>query len=171
MRFGKEAPSKSRQIGAAVLGRALAGSEGMTVAFSRALFAALGDEPPNADTLVSSLAATRTPLELARIEHAVPVAVARPRVGHEQVLLEGPQRGELSVDLMRHRSDGPKVMDFLFVSLFLRGKVNPLTILLSVSGARLEIKQNARISTLRVFRLAGGAGAAPKAAKPAKARA
>ena len=29
---------------------------------------------------------------------------------------------ELSVDLMRHRSDGPKVMDFLFVSLFLRGK-------------------------------------------------
>ena len=37
-------------------------------------------------------------------------------------LLEGPQRGELSVDLMRHRSDGPKVMDFLFVSLFLRGK-------------------------------------------------
>ncbi len=53
-------------------------------------------------------------------------------------------------------------------ALFLRGKVNPLTILLSVSGARLEIKQNARISTLRVFRLAGGAGAAPKAAKPAK---
>jgi phosphatidylglycerol lysyltransferase len=37
-------------------------------------------------------------------------------------LLEGPQRTELSVDLMRHRSDGPKVMDFLFVSLFMRGK-------------------------------------------------
>jgi phosphatidylglycerol lysyltransferase len=37
-------------------------------------------------------------------------------------LLEGPQHGELSVDLMRHRSDGPKVMDFLFVSLFMRGK-------------------------------------------------
>lgn len=36
-------------------------------------------------------------------------------------LLEGP-RGELSVDLMRHRRDGPKVMDFLFVSLFMRGK-------------------------------------------------
>ena len=52
-------------------------------------------------------------------------------------------------------------------ALFLRGKISPLTILLSVSGARLEIKQNARISTLRVFRLAGGA--APKAARPAKA--
>jgi phosphatidylglycerol lysyltransferase len=37
-------------------------------------------------------------------------------------LLEGPHHGELSVDLMRHRSDGPKVMDLLFVSLFLRGK-------------------------------------------------
>jgi phosphatidylglycerol lysyltransferase len=37
-------------------------------------------------------------------------------------LLEGPQRGELSVDLMRQRSDGPKVMDFLFVSLFMRAK-------------------------------------------------
>ena len=53
-------------------------------------------------------------------------------------------------------------------ALFLRGKINPLSILLSVSGARLEIKQNARISTLRIFRL-GAAGAAPKAAKaPAK---
>jgi len=37
-------------------------------------------------------------------------------------LLEGPRCSELSVDLMRHRSDGPKVMDFLFVSLFMRGK-------------------------------------------------
>lgn len=37
-------------------------------------------------------------------------------------LLEGPRQDELSVDLMRHRSDGPKVMDFLFVSLFMRGK-------------------------------------------------
>ena len=37
-------------------------------------------------------------------------------------LLEGPKGSELSVDLMRHRSDGPKVMDFLFVSLFMRGK-------------------------------------------------
>ncbi|MDA2914450.1 dCTP deaminase [Acidobacteriia bacterium AH_259_A11_L15] len=47
-------------------------------------------------------------------------------------------------------------------SLYLRGKQNPLTILLSVSGAKMEVKQNARLSTLRVFRLAG----APKAAKP-----
>jgi phosphatidylglycerol lysyltransferase len=37
-------------------------------------------------------------------------------------LLRGPRRGELSVDLMRYRTDGPSVMDFLFVSLFLYGK-------------------------------------------------
>jgi phosphatidylglycerol lysyltransferase len=37
-------------------------------------------------------------------------------------LLEGPNDGELSVDLMRYRSDGPNVMDFLLVSLFLEGK-------------------------------------------------
>jgi phosphatidylglycerol lysyltransferase len=37
-------------------------------------------------------------------------------------LLDAPGGGEASVDLMRHRSDGPKVMDFLFVSLFLRAK-------------------------------------------------
>jgi phosphatidylglycerol lysyltransferase len=37
-------------------------------------------------------------------------------------LLEGPRREELSVDLMRSRSDGPRVMDFLLTSLFLEGK-------------------------------------------------
>jgi phosphatidylglycerol lysyltransferase len=37
-------------------------------------------------------------------------------------LLEGPNKQELSVDLMRYRSDGPHVMDFLMVSLFLHGK-------------------------------------------------
>ena len=37
-------------------------------------------------------------------------------------LLRGPERVELSIDLMRYRSDGPRVMDFLFVSLFLYGK-------------------------------------------------
>jgi phosphatidylglycerol lysyltransferase len=37
-------------------------------------------------------------------------------------LLRGPRREELSVDLMRYRSDGPGVMDFLFVSLFFWGK-------------------------------------------------
>ncbi len=37
-------------------------------------------------------------------------------------LLPGPKREELSVDLMRYRSDAPKVMDFLFVSLFFYGK-------------------------------------------------
>jgi phosphatidylglycerol lysyltransferase len=37
-------------------------------------------------------------------------------------LLEGPDRQELSVDLMRYRSDGPGVMDFLIVSLLLHGK-------------------------------------------------
>lgn len=50
-------------------------------------------------------------------------------------------------------------------ALFLRGKLNPLTTLLSVTCARVQIKQNARISTLRVFRLAG----APEGgAKPTK---
>ena len=37
-------------------------------------------------------------------------------------LLEGPRREELSVDLMRQRSDGPQVMDFMIVSLLLEGK-------------------------------------------------
>jgi phosphatidylglycerol lysyltransferase len=37
-------------------------------------------------------------------------------------LLRGPQRGELSVDLMRYREEGPSVMDFLIVSLLLHGK-------------------------------------------------
>jgi phosphatidylglycerol lysyltransferase len=37
-------------------------------------------------------------------------------------LLEGPRREELSVDLMRQRSDGPQVMDFVIVSLLLEGK-------------------------------------------------
>lgn len=52
-------------------------------------------------------------------------------------------------------------------ALFLRGKLDPLATLLSVSCPRLEIKQNARISRLRIFRLTGAA-AAPKAAKSAK---
>jgi Xaa-Pro aminopeptidase len=55
---------------------ALAGSEGMTVAFARALDAALGETPPNADALVSSLATTRTPVELERIEKAAAIADA-----------------------------------------------------------------------------------------------
>ena len=37
-------------------------------------------------------------------------------------LLEGPRREELSVDLMRSRSDGPRVMDFLITSLLLDAK-------------------------------------------------
>lgn len=37
-------------------------------------------------------------------------------------LLEGPRREELSVDLMRYRTDGPGVMDFLLLSVMLRGK-------------------------------------------------
>ena len=37
-------------------------------------------------------------------------------------LLEGPRHEELSVDLMRQRSDGPQVMDFVIVSLLLEGK-------------------------------------------------
>src|SRR5205085_12642339 len=37
-------------------------------------------------------------------------------------LLHGPNRRELSVDLMRYRSGGPGVMDFLILSLLLYGK-------------------------------------------------
>jgi phosphatidylglycerol lysyltransferase len=37
-------------------------------------------------------------------------------------ILRGPMKQEMSVDLMRYRSDGPKVMDFLFVSLFFHAK-------------------------------------------------
>ena len=37
-------------------------------------------------------------------------------------LLEGPRSEELSVDLMRYRTDGPGVMDFLLLSVMLYGK-------------------------------------------------
>jgi phosphatidylglycerol lysyltransferase len=37
-------------------------------------------------------------------------------------VLRGPRREEMSIDLMRYRSDGPSVMDFLFVSLLLHAK-------------------------------------------------
>ncbi|HEX5474792.1 MAG TPA: bifunctional lysylphosphatidylglycerol flippase/synthetase MprF [Vicinamibacterales bacterium] len=37
-------------------------------------------------------------------------------------LLRGPNLDEISVDLMRYRSDGPKVMDFLFACLLLHAK-------------------------------------------------
>jgi phosphatidylglycerol lysyltransferase len=37
-------------------------------------------------------------------------------------LLEGPGKNELSVDLMRYRTDGPTVMDFLLLSVMLHGK-------------------------------------------------
>jgi phosphatidylglycerol lysyltransferase len=60
-------------------------------------------------------------------------------------LLRGPMREEFSVDLMRYRSDGPKVMDFLFASLFFYAKENeyrrfnlgmaPLASVGTVSGA------------------------------------
>jgi len=37
-------------------------------------------------------------------------------------LLEGPRRSELSVDLMRYRTEGPSTMDFLLTSVMLYGK-------------------------------------------------
>jgi phosphatidylglycerol lysyltransferase len=37
-------------------------------------------------------------------------------------LLLGPGREELSIDLMRYRDDAPRVMDFMFTSLFIYGK-------------------------------------------------
>ncbi len=52
-------------------------------------------------------------------------------------------------------------------ALYVRGKVDPIATMLSVAGAKIEIKQNARISTLRLFRLAAAPSrpAAPKKAK------
>jgi len=65
---------------------------------------------------------------LARFPCAIVEEIAPPhRIIAFANLLEGPQHQELSVDLMRHRSDGPKVMDFLFVSLFLYGKEHGFT--------------------------------------------
>ncbi|HTK28044.1 MAG TPA: phosphatidylglycerol lysyltransferase domain-containing protein, partial [Vicinamibacterales bacterium] len=37
-------------------------------------------------------------------------------------LLRGPRREEVSIDLMRYRTEGPSVMDFLFASLFFHAK-------------------------------------------------
>ena len=37
-------------------------------------------------------------------------------------ILPGPKREELSIDLMRYRDDAPRVMDFMFTSLFIYGK-------------------------------------------------
>lgn len=59
-------------------------------------------------------------------------------------------------------------------SHFVRGKVSPVETLLEVSTMRLQIKQNARISRIRIFRLPGavattqGRMPAEKSSKPAK---
>ncbi len=54
-----------------------------------------------------------------------------------------------------------------FPPQYLRGPHNPLSSLLNVSCVQVQIKQNARVATLRVFRLSGAAKPA-KAAEPAK---
>ena len=56
-----------------------------------------------------------------------PCAVVQEATGDHRILafanlLEGPGRVELSVDLMRYRSGGPGVMDFLILSLLQYGK-------------------------------------------------
>jgi len=51
---------------------------------------------------------------------------------------------------------------------FLRGHISPIHTLLSVTSARLKIKQNARIAILRVFQL--GPAAKKAAAKPTRKR-
>jgi phosphatidylglycerol lysyltransferase len=61
------------------------------------------------------------PEYMARFPCAV-VETADTRILAFANLLRGPRREELSVDLMRYRSDGPKVMDYLFASLFFYGK-------------------------------------------------
>jgi phosphatidylglycerol lysyltransferase len=62
-------------------------------------------------------------------------------------LLEGPRQEEISVDLMRYRTDGPGVMDFLLLSTMLYGKsegyrtfnlgMAPLASVGEQSGARI----------------------------------
>ena len=55
--------------------------------------------------------------------------------------------------------------------LYLRGRVAPLETLLTVDAVRLQIKQNARIARVRVFRVgAASAKAAPTAAAKAAAK-
>src|SRR5207245_575302 len=56
-----------------------------------------------------------------------PCAVVEEAAGAKRILafanmLEGPRTLELSVDLMRYRTDGPGVMDFLILSLLLHAK-------------------------------------------------
>ncbi len=55
-----------------------------------------------------------------------PCAIVEARDGGRMLafanLLEGPRHEELSVDLMRYRTDGPGVMDFLLLSIMLHGK-------------------------------------------------
>ena len=53
---------------------------------------------------------------------------------------------------------------------FLRGTVNPLTTLLSVTSARVQVKQNARLSTLRVLRFTGPKAPAARPTKKKKKR-
>jgi phosphatidylglycerol lysyltransferase len=63
------------------------------------------------------------PLYLGRCRAAVIETAAEPRrILAFANLLEGPRHEELSVDLMRYRSDGPTVMDFLITSIMLWGK-------------------------------------------------
>ena len=50
---------------------------------------------------------------------------------------------------------------------FLRGYVNPVQTLLSVTSARVQIKQNARIASLRVFELGPAAPARALRPRPA----
>jgi phosphatidylglycerol lysyltransferase len=59
---------------------------------------------------------------LSRFPLAIVRDVPRGRITGFANLLPGPGREELSIDLMRYRSDGPKVMDFLLQSLLIHGK-------------------------------------------------
>jgi deoxycytidine triphosphate deaminase len=57
-------------------------------------------------------------------------------------------------------------------SVFLRGRIAPVETVLEVGTLRVQIKQNARISRLRVFRLGAAKAATQRSAvaKPAKKR-
>lgn len=55
-------------------------------------------------------------------------------------------------------------------ALYVRGRQAPVEMLLEVNVTRLMVKQNARVSRVRVFRMDGRGAASPPPAKPASSK-
>ena len=66
-------------------------------------------------------------------------------------------------------TDQGDVLEVIQAATHRDGPGTAVETLLEVGGVRLQVKQNARISRVRIFRMAAGAAAEPaEAAKPAK---